>query len=234
MQIEIWSDFVCPFCYIGKKRLEQAIERFPHPIDVTIEYKSFELDPDTPKYTGGSIHEMLAKKYNMSLDQAKHANQQIGEQAKAVGLEFVFDTMKPGNTFDAHRLSKYAAKLNRETEYVDSMLYHYFTLSKDLSDKETLLAITDELAFDHEEVSSILEDESSYANDVRNDEETAKSLGVTGVPFFVFNKKYAISGAQPIETFMQAIEKVMEEEKKQPFESLNTEQGSYCDGDGCK
>ncbi|WP_058308037.1 DsbA family oxidoreductase [Gracilibacillus massiliensis] len=232
MQIEIWSDFVCPFCYIGKQRLEQALERFPEKLDVSIQYKSFELDPNAPKYSGKNIHEALAAKYNMSLEQAKQANQQIAEQAKSVGLEFVFDTMKPSNTFHAHRISKYAATINREAEYVNTMLYHYFTLSKDLSDPNTLRAITNDIGFDLDQVNKILEDDSLYADQVRSDQEEANKLGITGVPFFVINKKYAISGAQPIETFMQAIEKVVEEEN-QELESLNIKQGSFCDGDNC-
>ncbi|MDX8047434.1 DsbA family oxidoreductase [Gracilibacillus sp. S3-1-1] len=232
MKIEIWSDFVCPFCYIGKTRLEQAIERFPEKLDVDIEYKSFELDPNAPKYSGVSINESLAKKYNMSIEQAKAANEQIGEQAKAVGLDFVFDTMKPGNTFDAHRISKYAATVGREAEFVNTMLYNYFTLSKDVSDKDTLLAITNELGFDQEKVQAILNDETIHADLVRQDEAEAQQLGITGVPFFVINKKYAISGAQPIETFMQALEKVAEEENNQ-LQHLNFEQGSFCDGDNC-
>ncbi|SHN36112.1 DsbA family oxidoreductase [Gracilibacillus kekensis] len=233
MQIEIWSDFVCPFCYIGKKRLEQALERFPEKLNVSIQYKSFELDPNAPNYNGKNIHEALASKYNMTIEQAQKANQQIAEQAKTVGLEFVFDTMKPGNTFHAHRLSKYAATINREAEYVDTMLYHYFTLSKDLSDPNSLRTITKDIGFDENEVNNILENESLYADLVKNDQKEANKLGITGVPFFVINKKYAISGAQPIETFMQAVEKVVEEEN-QELESLNIKQGSFCDGENCK
>ncbi|MGN8644483.1 DsbA family oxidoreductase [Gracilibacillus sp. HCP3S3_G5_1] len=233
MQIEIWSDFVCPFCYIGKTKLEKAIERFPEKLNISIQYKSFELDPNATNYAGENMHESLAAKYNMTIDQAKEANQQISQQAKAVGLDFVFDTMKPGNTFTAHRLSKYAAKQGREAEYVDTILYHYFTLSKDISDKETLFSIATELGFDQKEVRQILDDETIYADLVRQDESEAQNLGVTGVPFFVFNKKYAISGAQPIETFMQALEKVAEEENNQ-LEHLHFQQGSFCDGDNCK
>ncbi len=233
MQIDIWSDFVCPFCYIGKQRLEQALERFPEKLNVSIQYKSFELDPNASNYTGKSIHETLASKYNMTIDQAKQANQQIAEQAKSVGLDFVFDTMKPGNTFDAHRISKYASSINKEAEYIDTMLYQYFTLSKDLSDQDTLRSITKEIGLDQEEVDKILKEETLYAEQVRNDQAEAQQLGITGVPFFVINKKYAISGAQPIETFMQAIEKVVEEENNE-LESLNLHKGSYCDGDSCK
>ncbi len=233
MQIDIWSDFVCPFCYIGKQRLEQALERFPQKINVSIQYKSFELDPNASNYTGKNIHETLASKYNMTIEQAKQANQQIAEQAKSVGLDFVFDTMKPGNTFDAHRIGKYALSINKEAEYVDTMLHHYFTLSKDLSDADTLRSITKDIGLDQDKVDSILKNESLYADQVRNDQKEAQQLGITGVPFFVINKKYAISGAQPIETFMQAIEKVLEEEDNK-LESLNLQKGSYCDGDTCK
>lgn len=233
MQIEIWSDFVCPFCYIGKTRLEQAIKRFPENLNVSISYKSFELDPDAPTNSGKSMHESLAEKYNMTIDKAQEMSSQVAEQAKTVGLNFAFDTMKLSNTFSAHRLAKYAKKINREAEYVDTMLYQYFTLSKDISDPDTLLTITDELGFNHEEVKEVLENKDLFKDQVLEDKDKAKELGITGVPFFVINNKYAISGAQPIETFMQALEKVAEEENNQ-FENLNSQQGSFCEGDHCQ
>ncbi|WP_066187300.1 MULTISPECIES: DsbA family oxidoreductase [Gracilibacillus] len=233
MQIEIWGDFACPFCYIGTKRLQQAIERFPEDLNITTTHKSFELDPDAPPYSGKNMHDLLAEKYNMTASQAKQANEQIGEQAKAIGLDFVFDTMKPGNTFLAHRLSKYAASVNKETAYVESVLYHYFTLSKDIGNADTLMAITKELGFHQDEVAQIINNEEYYAADVRKDEAEARSLGITGVPFFVINHKYAISGAQPVETFMQAIEKIAETEKETK-KSFEMEPGSFCEGDSCK
>src|SRR5690606_10121012 len=104
MKIEVWSDFVCPFCYIGKRRLEEALAQFPHKDDVEIEFKSFELDPNAPINSGKSIHESLAAKYGMSIEEAKNANKSVGQQAATVGLTFNFDEMKPTNTFDAHRL----------------------------------------------------------------------------------------------------------------------------------
>lgn len=228
MQIEIWSDFVCPFCYIGKKRLEQAIERFPKKLNISIRYKSYELDPNATNYAGKNMNETLAEKYNMTIEKAEQMNKQIADQARTVGLEFVFDTMKPGNTFHAHRVSKYAKKINQEAKYVDTMLYNYFTLSKDISNPDTILSITDDLGFDHKEVKEILENKDTFASEVRNDQDEAKELGITGVPFFVINNKYAISGAQPIETFMQALEKVADEE------NINIQQGSFCEGDNCK
>lgn len=113
MKIEIWSDFVCPFCYIGKRRLEQALAQFPYKDQVEIEYKSFELDPNAPKESDKNIHELLAAKYRMSVEQAKRSNEGIKQHAASVGLDFHFDTMKPTNTFDAHRLAKFAKKWKR-------------------------------------------------------------------------------------------------------------------------
>lgn len=232
MKVEIWSDFVCPFCYIGKTKLEQAIERFPEKLSVEKEYKSFQLDPQSKRYDGTSIHESLAAKYNMSVDQAKEMNEQVGEQAKMVGLDFVFDTMKPGNTLAAHRLTKYAKSVGKEEEMVNHLLYSYFTLSIDISDEEAILEVADKIGLDVNQAKDVLEDNNAYKQEVMEDLSKAQSLGITGVPFFVFNGKYAISGAQPLETFMQALEKVAEEEN-QGFEDLSSNNGSYCDGDSC-
>ncbi|KAB8139307.1 DsbA family oxidoreductase [Gracilibacillus oryzae] len=231
MKIEIWSDFVCPFCYIGKRRLEQAIQRFPEEIDVNIQFKSFQLDPNAPQYSGENIHEQLAKKYNMSVERAKQMNQQLGEQAKSVGLEFVFDTMKPTNTFNTHRLAKFAKSEGKEAQFVSEMLHQYFTLSADISDRDTLLTICEDLQLDAEKARQVLENTDLFAEEVRQDQEEAQNLGITGVPFFVFNGKYAISGAQPIETFMNALDKIAEE--PQPLQDLSDNKGSYCDGENC-
>ncbi|ENH97905.1 protein disulfide isomerase [Gracilibacillus halophilus YIM-C55.5] len=233
MKIEIWSDFVCPFCYIGKRRLEQAIERYPENISVHIEYKSFELDPNAPTYQGTGIHESLAKKYGMSIEQAKQANAQIREQARSVGLEFVFDTMKPTNTFDVHRVAKYAKEMGVEATFTEEMLHQYFSKSKNLSDQETLTTISENIGLDPHQVETILRDSNLYANNVRADEAEAQNLGITGVPFFVINQKYAISGAQPTETFLQAIERVHEEEKDGLQDLTPTTDADYCDGDHC-
>lgn len=233
MKVQIWSDFVCPFCYIGKRRLEQAIERFPNELQIEVEYKSFQLDPHASIYQGKSIHEAIAEKYNIPVDRAIQSNMQIGEQAKAVGLHFAFDTMKPTNTFDAHRLSKYAKTIGKEEAFVNEMLYQYFTLSALISDHDTLMEIAKKVGLPEKEVDQILRNQDMYANEVNSDQQLASQLRITGVPFFIFNDKFAISGAQPIETFMQALEKVLEDESKQ-WQDLSSHQGSYCDGDNCK
>ncbi|MRG86109.1 DsbA family oxidoreductase [Salinibacillus xinjiangensis] len=236
MKIEVWSDFVCPFCYIGKTRLEQALDRFPHQNDVELEFKSFELDPNAQEYNGKSIHEALASKYGMSVEEAKRANEGVGKQAADVGLTFNFDNMKPTNTFDAHRLAKFAKEQGKEKEATNKLLYAYFTESKNLSDEDTLADIAEDTGLNRETALEVIRDKNAYANDVRIDENLAQQYGVQGVPFFIINQKYAISGAQPLETFMNALEKVWEEEHPKPiFEDLSGDgaNDAFCADGSC-
>jgi len=234
MKIDVWSDFVCPFCYIGKRRLEQALEQFPHKDDVDIEFKSFELDPNAAVYSGKSIHEAIAEKYNMPIEQARETNAGLAQQAEAVGLTFHFETMKPTNTFHAHRLAKYARTLDKEANLTEKVLHGYFTDSVNLSEIDALAAIAVDAGLDKTNVLEVLQDEKAYADEVRADEALAQQYGVTGVPFFVINNKYAISGAQPLEAFTGALEKVWEEENPKPqFEDLSTSKTEFCTGDSC-
>ncbi|PLR67057.1 DsbA family oxidoreductase [Bacillus sp. UMB0893] len=236
MKIEVWSDFVCPFCYIGKRRLEEALAQFPHKDQVEVEFKSFELDPNAPVSSGKSIHEALASKYGMSIDQAKDANAGVGKQAAGVGLTFRFDEMKPTNTFDAHRLAKHAKHHGKEAVVTEKLLYAYFTESKDLGNLETLADIGEASGLDRQEALTVLNDKTAFANDVRNDEGMAKQYGISGVPYFVINQKYAISGAQPTETFAGALQKVWEEENPAPkFQDLSPGNGddAFCADGSC-
>lgn len=224
MKIEVWSDFVCPFCYIGKRRLEEALAQFPNKDQVDVEYKSFELDPNSPKHSDKGIHEALATKYGMSVEQAIQMNKGIAQQATGVGLTFNFDEMKPCNTFDAHRLAKFAKTNEKEAAITEKFLHAYFTDSKDLGDHDTLVAIAEQAGIDRQEALNILQDNTAFNNDVRVDEAIAKQYGVSGVPFFIINQKYAISGAQPTETFANALQKVWEEESTEPkLQVLSTE-----------
>ncbi|MGG4412045.1 DsbA family oxidoreductase [Niallia taxi] len=236
MKIEVWSDFVCPFCYIGKRRLEEAIAQFPGKDQVEVEFKSFELDPNAQTYSGTGINEALAKKYGMSIEEAKRANEGIGSQAAEVGLTFNFDEMKPTNTFDAHRLAKFAATVGKEKEMTEKLLASYFTESKLISDHDVLVEIAQTAGIEKEETLAVLNDSTKYANDVRIDEALAQQMGVTGVPFFVINKKYSISGAQPTETFRRALQQVWEEEgnapKLQDLSGGNT--AAACTDDNCE
>ncbi|MFJ7726980.1 DsbA family oxidoreductase [Neobacillus sp. NPDC097160] len=234
MKIEVWSDYVCPFCYIGKRRLEEALDQFPHKDQVEVEFKSFELDPNSPEYSGQNIHEVLAKKYGMSIDQAKQANHGVGQQAATVGLTFNFDEMKPTNTFDAHRLAKFAKTKGKEAVLSEKLLQAYFTESKHIGDADTLAEIAEVSGLDRQEVVKVLQDKTAYANDVRADQGIAQQYRIGGVPYFIINSKYAISGAQPIETFRGALEKVWEEENPAPvLQDLSTNEGASCTDGNC-
>jgi predicted DsbA family dithiol-disulfide isomerase len=236
MKIEVWSDFVCPFCYIGKRRLEQALNFFPFKDQVEVEFKSFELDPNSPKNIEKSIHEVLALKYGMSIDEAKSANEGLGKQAASVGLTFNFDTMKPTNTFDAHRLAKFAKEHGKEAEVTEKLLHAYFTESKHLGDLETLADIADTTGLDRQKALEVLSDKTVYANDVRVDQSIAQQYGISGVPYFVVNQKYAISGAQPTETFVNALKKIWEEQSTSPvLQDLSAEgaEDASCTDDSC-
>lgn len=236
MKIEVWSDFVCPFCYIGKRRLEMALDQFSHKNEVDVEFKSFELDPNAQLYSGKSIHEVLASKYGMSIEEAKKNNEQLEQQAASIGLIFNFEEMKPTNTFDAHRLAKWAKVQEKEKSVTENLLLAYFTDSKNISDLEVLADIAEASGLDREKALSVLKDKTAYANDVRVDEGIAKQYGVSGVPYFIINQKYAISGAQPLDTFVGALQQVWEEENPEPIIknlSLDSTSGAFCSDDSC-
>lgn len=236
MKIEVWSDFVCPFCYIGKRHLEKALDIFPYKEQVEVEFKSFELDPNFPTNIDKSIDEVLASKYRMSLDEARKANEAVGKQAASVGLTYHFDTMKPTNTFDAHRLAKFAKEHGNEAEVTEKLLYAYFTESKNLGDLETLANIAESAGLSRQSALDTLSDKNAYANEVRIDQAIAQQYGISGVPYFVINKKYAISGAQPIETFVNALTKIWEEQSASPIlQDLSTKEAgtAYCTDDDC-
>lgn len=206
MKIEVWSDYVCPFCYIGKRRLENALERFPHNNQVELVYKSFELDPNSPVHTNGDIHDLLAGKYGMSREQAIASNRSVGEAANSVGLDFDFDRMRYTNTFDAHRLAHFAAEKGLSQALTERLMKAYFTEGAFLGDHEEIAKLAAEAGLDRDEVLGVLKSD-AYGENVRADEDQAMQLGVRGVPFFVLDGKFAISGAQPDEVFDQALER---------------------------
>src|SRR5699024_7014304 len=148
MKIDIWSDFVCPFCYIGKRRFEAALEQFAHKEDVQVEYKSYELEPSAKKNPDKNIHELLADKYGMSVEEAKAKNDNIGKQAAEEGLDYHFDVMQHTNTFDAHRVAKYAHDSGKGKEVTERLLKAYFTDAKHIGDHETLITLAEEAGLD--------------------------------------------------------------------------------------
>ncbi|MFJ5767390.1 DsbA family protein [Lysinibacillus sp. NPDC093210] len=215
MKIEIWSDYVCPFCYIGKKQLEKAIQDTGFEGQVELVYKSYQLDPTTPEDTNESVYESLAKKYSMTLDKAKEMTQGVTARAKEVGLNYNFDKMKTENTLKAHRLVKWAEQQGDATALVEALLHGHFIEAKRISHDDVLVSIAEQVGLNRDDVLKVL-DSNEFKADVEADIQEGLQLGVKGVPFFVLNRKYGISGAQPQEVFENTLRKVAEEEGLQP------------------
>jgi len=236
MKIEIWADFVCPFCYIGKRRLEAALENFPHRDDVFIEYKSYQLDPTAHHIPDKDFYETYSERKGISLEQTIEMNQEIYEQALAAGLDFQLEKMKYTNTFDAHRIAQYARRKNKDAEIAERFLHAYFSEAKLLSDHDTLISLAAEVGLDAREVKQVLQSK-KYTNQVNDDIDVAEQLAVETVPFFVFNEKYAVPGTQTAELFQAALEKVWEEEQKEPvFQTTGKSKAktTYCTGESCE
>jgi len=212
MKVEIWSDFVCPFCYIGKRRFEEALATLPFAGDVEVVYRSFELDPRMEKGVAFNVHEALAKKYGMSLEQARQSNASLAAQAEQVGLAYNYDEWKFTNTFDAHRLAHFAGAHGKMNEMTERLMYAYFTEAKHLGEHETLADLAAEIGLDREAALAALSSD-AYADAVRADESDGSALGIRGVPFFVIDRKYGISGAQPTATFVGALRQAWDESR---------------------
>ncbi|MFC0014025.1 MULTISPECIES: DsbA family protein [Allobacillus] len=232
MRVDIYSDMVCPFCYIGKVRFETALEKFSGQSDVKVSYRSFQLDPNSPKETDLSLDEALAKKYQMSVDKAREMNASISEQAKEVGLEFNLDRARPANTENAHRLSHYAKEQGKMEAFVNRTLKAYFTEGKNINDQDVLLELAGDVDLDKEESLQVLES-NRFKDTVIAEQQTASQIGAQGVPFFVFNDKYGVSGAQPSETFLEVLQKVHEEENQESKIQVLGSKTEFCDDDSC-
>lgn len=213
MKIEIWSDYACPFCYIGKHRFEKALQNFPEREHITVEFKSFQLDPNAPYYDGEDYYESLAKKFG-SVEQAKQMTENVEQFAKSVNIDLQFAKVKPTNTYRAHRLAKYALEYNKNVEITEMLFEAHFTDSKDIGDIDTLITLATEVGLNGEKVRSLLEDDTAFADEVNVDLGEANQFNITGVPFFVLDRKFALSGAQEIETFQQALQQAWDEQDK--------------------
>lgn len=211
MDIEIWSDVACPFCYIGKARLEKALQKFPD-IEASITWRSFQLDPNAPENPELDIYDTLAKKYGKDRQWAKEMNKNVVEMADGEGLNFNMETIKPANTFKAHRLLHFAAENGKQHEMKAALLNAYFTRGKDVSDIETLATLAHETGLDYERTKEFLEG-NHFSEQVEEDIMKAREIGIQGVPFFLFNNQYGLSGAQPAEVFEEALQKILNEEK---------------------
>ncbi|TFE03834.1 DsbA family oxidoreductase [Jeotgalibacillus salarius] len=232
MKIEVWSDYVCPFCYIGKRKLEHALNSFEHKDQVEVVYRSFQLDPDAPMNATEDTVTALAKKYSMSYDQAVEMTNNVVAQAKEVGLDYDFSKMKRTNTQDAHRLTHFAAEHGKDQEVTEKLLSAYFLESKHIGDHDQLVAIAEDAGLDGLKAREVLTSD-QYTAEMNADIQKASQIGVSGVPFFVLENKYAISGAQPDEVFTQALEKVWAETNQSPLVNVGG-QGNACTDDSCK
>lgn len=209
MNIEIWSDVACPFCYIGKRHLEQALEQLPD-LEVDITWKSFELDPNASIDSDFDIYDTLAKKYGRDRDWAQQMNANMVNMASNVGLEFDMDSLIPTNTFNAHQLIHLAKEVGKQNEMKEALLSAYFSEGKHVGKTDALVEIAENVGMDVQKARQALED-NTYSNNVVKDVEEAHSLGVQGVPFFYINGKYGLSGAQPVEVFVEALSKIASE-----------------------
>ncbi len=234
MKVEIWSDVMCPFCYIGKRKFEKALSEFPDKDQIEVTWKSFQLDPTTVTDPSLSTIDHLAEKKGWSKEQARETTAHVSNIAKQVGLDFHFDKAVVANSFDAHRLSHLAKKHGKQNELEEKLFSAYFTEGKNTADHATLLQIATEIGLDKAETNDLL-NSSLYADKVEEDIEQAQQIGVRGVPFFVLDRKYAVSGAQEPDTFLQALTRAYgEHQKASPLQTIKTEgSADACGPDGC-
>jgi predicted DsbA family dithiol-disulfide isomerase len=213
--VEIWSDIACPWCYIGKRRLEAALAQFEHRDEVEVRWRSFELDPTAPPEREGDLAEHLARKYGMDVAQARARQQEMTETAAAEGAIFRFDSVRSGSTFDAHRIAHLAAEHGLQDAMKERLLRAYFTEGELVSDDETLARLAVEVGLAEDEVREVLAGE-RYGEEVRGDERLASQLGIRAVPTFVVDRALGVSGAEPPESLLALLRKGWEARGAQP------------------
>jgi len=230
MQVEIWSDVVCPWCYIGKRRFESALRSFRGRDDVEIIWRSFELDPLAPKVMDRDMAAMLSEKYGMSKDKAMDSIADITNLAQSEGLEYRLKSAKMGNSFDAHRLLKMAALVGLGGAMKERLFKAYFTDSLEISSHDVLIGLGTEVGLDASEIRKMYSGDYMIA-DVRSDEALASKHGITGVPFFIFDSKYGVSGAQTTDVLIEVLNKVNEESS--PIRVPGESDAPGCGDDSC-
>lgn len=235
MKVEIWSDVMCPFCYIGKRRFEQALHQLPYGNAIDVEWKSFQLDPSIVNEPGKNINQYLAERKGITLEHAQQMNDYVTNMAAELGLRYDFSKAIVANSFDAHRFSHLAAKKGKGDAAEESLFKAYFTEGQNIADHDTLAALGTGIGLDPAEVTQTLQTD-AYAADVQQDIAEASALGVQGVPFFVMDRKYAVSGAQSVEVFKQALDRAYTEWKAEKDKNnLTIVEGQSCSPEGdCK
>jgi predicted DsbA family dithiol-disulfide isomerase len=232
MNVEIWSDVVCPWCYIGKRRLEAALQRFEHAGEVTVTWRSFQLDQTAPRLLDADPARRLAVKYGMTHDQAVAAHDRLTRTAAEDGLELKLDATRWGNTFDAHRLLHLAADRGVQDAVKERLFRAYFTEGEPIGEPEALVRLVSGAGLDSDEARTVLESD-AYAEEVRADEAMAAAMGVSGVPFFVFGRKYAVGGAQPAEVLLQVLQRAWADVPTLEPAPDAEDAAAACEGDAC-
>ena len=211
MKVEIWSDIMCPFCYIGKRHFEKALSQFENTEAIEIEWKSFQLDPTIPKKVEQiSVYQYLADAKGISFSESKEMHDNVVQSAKNVGLIYNYDKAIVANSFDAHRMIQFAKSQGLGNQLEEALFQAYFTDGKNIGDLNDLLNIGVSIGINKSDLQIVLES-GEFTEEVQKDISEAQQIGVRGVPFFVFDRKYAISGAQPTSVFIETIERVLEE-----------------------
>ena len=234
MKVEIWSDVVCPWCYIGKRRFEEALRRFAHADQVEVEWRAFELDPAAESAAAGEgadYADRLARKYGTSRAGAQQTLDSMTQAAAAAGLDFRFDRAAAANTFDAHQVIHLAGERGLQDLVKERLLRAYFTEGEPVGHRDTLVRLAAEAGLEAAEVARALGDQ-EHADAVRRDEDEARALGIGGVPFFVVDRRYGVSGAQPADQLLQVLERAWEE-RRSSLQMAGLADGETCGPDGC-
>ncbi|MEX2379616.1 MAG: DsbA family oxidoreductase [Vicingaceae bacterium] len=212
MKVEIWSDVMCPFCYIGKRRFEKVLDSFPHKDQITVEWKSFLLNPKLETQPGKSINQYLAESKGISIEEARSLNDHVNTMAAEEGLDYNLDKAVLANSFMAHRMTHYAKSKGKQIELEERLFQAYFSEGKNIDDINTLIDIGDSIGLDKVELREVLKS-NKFEEDVHQDIYEGQQVGLKGVPFFVYNNQYGISGAQPKELFEQTLNQAFDEWK---------------------
>jgi predicted DsbA family dithiol-disulfide isomerase len=230
MEVEIWSDIACPWCYIGKRRFEAALSRFEHRDEVTVRWRSFELDPSAPAERQASQADHIASKYGMSVDQVHEMSRRMTELAAAEGLDFHFERVRSGNTADGHRLIHLAIDHGRGDEMKERLLRAYHEEGRLVSDPVTLAELAADVGLPAEEVEQLLGSQ-RHLDDVRADETAAAELGISAVPTFIIDRAIGVSGAQEPEVLLELLRRGWQ--RQEPAAVSAEADGAACSVDGC-
>ncbi|HEY9178721.1 MAG TPA: DsbA family oxidoreductase [Flavipsychrobacter sp.] len=235
MKVDIWSDVMCPFCYIGKRHFEQALQQLTYGDSIEVVWHSFQLDPDTKTQPDKDVYSYLAERKGQTLEWSKQAHKHVSDMAARAGLQYNFDKAVVANSFDAHRVVQLAKTYGKGDAMEEQLFKGYFTEGKNIADHDVLADMAAGIGIEKQAVSDVLNSD-AYSAEVKADIETAARIGINGVPFFVINNRYGVSGAQPAATFVEALNKAWEEyaKEKSGITMVDGEAASCETGGECK